>query len=97
MRLSVDDRTQARTWGYAFNCTDGTGISVSYSSGCLIEGNRVIEDNLVPTPEIKAKHKLGDYVKKNATKGSIISQHAWDAATPTHGSRAAASSSMRPW
>lgn len=79
MRLSIDDRTQSKDWGYAFNCTDGTGISVSYSSGCLIEGNRVIEKNLVPTPEIKAKFKLGDYVKKNPTKGEIISQEAWDA------------------
>ena len=71
MRVSVDDRTQSADWGYAFNCTDGTGISVSYSSGTLIEGNRVIEDNFVPTPEVKAKYKLGDFVKKNAVKGGI--------------------------
>lgn len=79
MRLSVDDRTQSKDWGYAFNCTDGTGISVSYSTGSLIEGNRVIEDNFVPTPEIKAKHKLGEFVKKNDVKGIIMSQQAWDA------------------
>jgi hypothetical protein len=79
MRVSIDDRTQSKDWGYAFNCTDGTGISVSYSSGSLIEGNRVIEDNFVPTPEIKAKHKLGDFVKKNAVKGGVMSQQAWDA------------------
>ena len=79
MRLSIDDRTQSKDWGYAFNCTDGTGISVSYSPGCLIEGNRVIEDNFVPTPEIKAKHKLGDFVKKNDVKGGVMSQRAWDA------------------
>ncbi|MCX6837305.1 MAG: right-handed parallel beta-helix repeat-containing protein [Verrucomicrobia bacterium] len=79
MRLSIDDRTQSKDWGYAFNCTDGTGISVSYSPGCLIEGNRVIEDNFVPTPEIKAKHKLGDFVKKNDVKGDVMSQRAWDA------------------
>jgi hypothetical protein len=78
MRVSIDDRTASKDWGYAFNCTDGTGISVSYSSGTLIEANRVVEDNLVPTPEIKAKHKLGDYVKKNAVKGAIMSQKAWD-------------------
>jgi len=51
--------------GIRFNCTDGTGISVSDSSGTLIEGNRVSEENLSPTPELKAKHKLGDWVKKN--------------------------------
>lgn len=79
MRVTIDDRTASKDWGYAFNCTDGTGISVSYCTGTLIEGNRVIEDNLVPTPEIKAKHKLGDYVKKNPQKGAIMSQQAWDA------------------
>lgn len=78
MRVSIDDRTQSKDWGYAFNCTDGTGISVSYSTGTLIEGNRVIEDNFVPTPEVKAKYKLGDYVKKNAVKGTIMNQQAWD-------------------
>ncbi len=79
MRVSIDDRTQSADWGYAFNCTDGTGISVSYSSGSLIEGNRVVEDNFVPTPEVKAKYKLGDFVKKNAVKGGVMSQQAWDA------------------
>jgi hypothetical protein len=79
MRVSIDDRTASPEWGYAFNCSDGTGISVSYSTGTLIEGNRIIEANLVPTPEIKAKHKLGDYVKKNPQKGTIMSQQAWDA------------------
>ena len=78
MRVSIDDRTQSKDWGYAFNCTDGTGISVDYSTGTLIEGNRVIEDNFVPTPEVKAKYKLGDYVKKNAVKGGIMNQQAWD-------------------
>jgi hypothetical protein len=79
MRVTIDDRTKSEDWGYAFNCTDGTGISVSYSTGTLIEGNRIIEENLVPTPEIKAQHRLGDYVKKNPEKGKIISQEAWDA------------------
>lgn len=79
MRLSVDDRTASAEWGYAFNCTDGTGISVSYCTGTLIQGNRVIEENLLPTPEIKAKFRLGDYVKKNPQKGTIIGQQAWDA------------------
>jgi hypothetical protein len=79
MRVSVDDRTVSKDYGYAFNCTDGTGISVSYSTGTLIEGNRVLEENLVPTPEMKAKHKLGDFVKKNPEKGAIISQQLWDA------------------
>lgn len=79
MRVSIDDRTHSTDWGYAFNCTDGTGINVSYSTGTLVEGNRVIEDNFVPTQEVKAQYKLGDYVKKNAVKGTIMSQQAWDA------------------
>ncbi len=78
MRVSIDDRTQSKDWGYAFNCTDGTGINVTYSTGTLVEGNRVIEDNFVPTPEVKARHKLGDYVKKNPEKGALMNQQAWD-------------------
>jgi nitrous oxidase accessory protein NosD len=78
MRLSVDDRTASADWGYAFNCTDGTGISVSYSTGTLIQSNRVIEDNFVPTPEIKDKFKLGTWVKRAAKKGGIVSQKTWD-------------------
>ena len=79
MRVSIDDRTGNNDWGYAFHCTDGTGISVSYSTGILIEGNRVVEENLVPTPEIKGAHKLGNFVKRNPQKGAVVSQQAWDA------------------
>lgn len=79
MRVTIDDRTKSLEWGYAFNCTDGTGLSISYSTGTLIEGNRIIEENLIPTPEIKAKHKLGDWVKKNPVRGTFINQQTWDA------------------
>lgn len=79
MRVSIDDRTRSKEYGYAFNCTDGTGISVSYSTGTFIEGNRVVEDNLVPTREMKTQYKLGDFVKKNPEKGAIVSQQTWDA------------------
>lgn len=79
MRISIDDRTANPELGYAFNCTDGTGISVTYSTGTLIQGNRVIEDRMVPTQEIKTKYKLGDFVKKNEKKGAIINQQMWDA------------------
>jgi hypothetical protein len=78
MRVSIDDRTASEDWGYAFNCTDGTGIKVGASTGTLIEGNRVVEDNLLPTPEMKAQHKLGDFVKKNPVKGTLPSQTTWD-------------------
>lgn len=79
MRISVDDRTAGADWGYAFKCSDGTGIEVRYSTGTLIQGNRVIEQNLLPTPEIQKQFDLGKFVKKNAKKGAIMSQKAWDA------------------
>lgn len=79
MRLAIDDRTGSAGYGYAFRCTDGTGISVRTSTGTLIESNRVIENDFKPTPEIKAEHKLGDFVKKNAGKGDIVNQETWDA------------------
>ncbi len=79
MRVSIDDRTQSPDWGYAFHCTDGTGVSVSYSSGTLIEGNRIVEENLRPTPEVKAKYRLGEFAKKNPEKGIVTNQQTWDA------------------
>jgi hypothetical protein len=79
MRISVDDRTQSTDWGYAFKCTDGTGIGVFSSSGTLIEGNRIVEERFVPTPEVKAQHGLGDFVKKNAVKGTITNAATWNA------------------
>lgn len=78
MRISIDDRTASEDWGYAFNCIDGTGIVVEHSTGTLIQGNRVIEENLLPTPEIKQKYKLGEFVKRNPVKGTIIGQKVWD-------------------
>ncbi|MCC6352699.1 MAG: right-handed parallel beta-helix repeat-containing protein, partial [Verrucomicrobiae bacterium] len=80
MRVSVDDRTSSKEWGYAFNCTDGTGIGLDRCTGSLVEGNRIIEENFIPTPEIKARYRLGDWVKKNPEKGTFLSQRAWDAA-----------------
>ncbi len=78
MRISIDDRTGSDDWGYAFQCIDGTGIVVSDSTGTLIEGNRVVEEHLLPTPEIQEQHGLGKFVKKNTVKGSIVSQKVWD-------------------
>ena len=78
MRISVDDRTSSADWGYAFRCIDGTGIAVSYSQGTLIHGNRIVEEHLLPTPEIQKKFDLGKFVKKNPQKGIITSQKTWD-------------------
>jgi hypothetical protein len=79
MRISVDDRTRGTDWGYAFKCIDGTGIEVRYSRSTLIQGSRIIEQDLLPTPEIKKQFDLGKFVKKNPKKGFIASQQAWDA------------------
>lgn len=80
MRVAIDDRTADLNWGYAFNCTDGTGISVGASTGTLIEGNRIVENVMRPTREIQEKYKLGDWVKKNPTKGKLMNQQTWDRA-----------------
>jgi len=78
MRISVDDRTGSADWGYAFHCIDGTGIAVHDSQATLIQGNRVIEENLLPTPENKQKFHLGAFVKKNPQKGLLLSRKVWD-------------------
>jgi hypothetical protein len=78
MSVTIDDRTASPEWGYAFNCTDGTGINVSYSQGTLIEGNRIVEERLRPTPGMKAERQLGVWVKKNPVKGNLVSSAAWD-------------------
>jgi hypothetical protein len=77
--LGVDDRTASPHYGYAFNCIDGTGIGASACPGLLIQGNRVIERRMRPTPELKEHFKLGQFVKRAAQKGSLVSQRTWDA------------------
>ena len=80
MTIAIDDRTQnARLLGYAFRCIDGTGIALNRCRGSLIQGNTIVEDHLRPTPELKKEHQLGSFVKKNSTKGLLISQDVWDA------------------
>ena len=78
MRVTVDDRTASPDWGYAFHCTDGTGLSIQACSGTLIEGNRIVEERLRPTPELKAQHKLGDWSKRNPVRGHFINAETWE-------------------
>jgi len=79
MTIAIDDRTQnAALLGYAFRCIDGTGIVCDRCRGALIQGNRIVEENLRPTPQIKEQHQLGQFTKKNPTKGSLIAQEVWD-------------------
>lgn len=80
MTITIDDRTQnAALLGYAFRCIDGTGIVCDRCRGTLIQGTRIIEENLRPTREIKEQHQLGKFTKKNPAKGSLIAQEVWDA------------------
>lgn len=79
MCVAIDDRTQGTVSGYAFRCTDGTGIMVRYCSGTLIEGNHIVENVFSASKEVRDRHKLGDFVKKNPEKGPHLSQQSWDA------------------
>lgn len=76
--IAVDDRTASAHYGYAFNCIDGTGIAANNCSGLLIQRNTIIEQRLRPTPKIKERHNLGQFIKRSTRKGSIISQKTWD-------------------
>ncbi len=78
MAISVDDRTGSPDWGYAFQCIDGTGIALDNCRGALVQGNQVIEHDMLPTPEMQDRHGLGKFVKRAAQKGAIISQEVWD-------------------
>lgn len=77
MKISIDDRTHSSDWGYAFHCIDGSGIVVNSSTGTLIQGNRIVEQNLLPTPDVQKKFKLGQFAKKNKTKGTLTSPETW--------------------
>ncbi len=62
-RIAVDDRTDSEHYGYAFFCIDGTGILVTRGTGTMILDNRIVERNLLPTRELKQKHRLGMLTK----------------------------------
>ncbi len=62
-RITIDDRTGSEHYGYAFHCIDGTGVLVRESRGTVLEGNRIVERDLLPTREIKKRHKLGTLTK----------------------------------
>lgn len=79
MCVAIDDRTQGDVSGYAFRCSDGTGIMVRYCAGTLIEGNYVMEKVFSAAKEVRDRYQLGDFVKKNPVKGAHLSQQAWDA------------------
>lgn len=61
-QIAIDDRTGNAMQGYAFRCIDGTGIYVSNSTGTVISGNRIIEQDLLPSKAIQEKYELGRLV-----------------------------------
>ncbi|MCL5269783.1 MAG: right-handed parallel beta-helix repeat-containing protein [bacterium] len=75
--VGIDDRTPSPDYGYAFNCIDGHGIRVTRSRGTLLRGNRIIEKNLFPTPELQRRHHLGEWVKRAPKRGELMSEATW--------------------
>lgn len=78
-RASVDDRTDDSEQGYAFRCIIGTGILVREGRGTLAQGNRVVEEAMIPTPGLQEQFQPGRYVKKLATRGRLANAQDWDA------------------
>ena len=77
-RVDIDDRTDTPDQGYAFRCVIGTGILIRECQGILIQGNKVREDRLVATPEVKKEFSLGKYTKKNPARGRITNARDWE-------------------
>lgn len=76
---TIEDRTQNMFAGYAFRCLDGSGIVVNNSQGTLIQGNRVVEEKLLPTPQIKEKFGLGKFTARSAEKPARTPRQIWEA------------------
>lgn len=77
--IGIDDRTASPHYGYAFHCIEATAISANSCSGLLVQANRIIEERIRPTPELKQRYKLGQFVKRAAQKGSLIHPQTWEA------------------
>lgn len=67
-RVATDDRTTNPLYGYAFRCLDGNGILVRGGRGHQLLDNRIIEQRLLPTREVKERHRLGELVEGRQPK-----------------------------
>lgn len=83
-RISVDDRRRRHdvpnfdvVGGYAFRTISGSGIGVRASGVVSLCGNRVIEDVMIPTPELKDRHQLGAFTHRDPVKGSGLTDEFW--------------------
>lgn len=76
-RIAIDDRTDSDEYGYAFICIDGTGLIASRCVGLKVQDNRILDYDLLPTPEAKEKHNLGTLTEgKRPTKFGPLGKHA---------------------
>lgn len=83
----LNHRTRSGVF-YLLNCRNATirnctitnymRIAVNASTCTLIQGNRITETKLLPTPEVQQQHHLGEFIKKNETKGTLTSQETWE-------------------
>ncbi len=75
-RLAIDDRTENEPYGYAFRVIDGSGIAVDMGTDIVIEDNRVVEEAVLPTAELKEAHGLGRLVegRRPTKKGPLAPQ-----------------------
>ncbi len=80
MTISVDDRTgNKELYGYAFNCIDGSGISLGACRQAMVRGNRIIETHLLPTREVQKQYDLGRVIKRIAEKPPGTREENWKA------------------
>lgn len=85
-RISVDDRRRRDdvpnfdiVGGYAFRTISGSGIGVRAAGVVSLRGNRVIEEVMIPTPELKERHQLGAFTHRDSVKGSGLTDEFWAA------------------
>ena len=78
MIITVEDRTKNPLAGYAFKTIDGTGIVIVNSPGIMLANNRVVEENILPTPELKAKYDLGRIVRRVEKMPEKVPETTWN-------------------
>jgi len=78
MFVTVEDRTSNPSSGIAFRAIDGTGIVIVNCIGALLSGNRVVDENTIPTKEFQAKHDLGRIVERASQRGPDIDPVTWE-------------------
>lgn len=76
-RIAIDDRTDnPEHYGYAFHAIDGTGLGLEHSTGVTVTNCRIVEHDLLPTPEVKEKYNLGSLTegKRPSVQGDLAAE-----------------------